>query len=123
LQRVGKFHYFVDADSELRANGSLNMTASAPTTGPYAGILMFEKTLDAANKKKKQQYIFNGSMSEKLEGLIYLPNRNATYNSKTNVSGNKTSIYVNTMLINSASWKLSPTTSGGGGSDEVRLWQ
>jgi Flp pilus assembly protein TadG len=122
INAPGVTFYFVDADSEIRANGSLTMTATAPASGPYAGILMFEKTSDAANNKKKQQYIFNGSMSERLEGVIYLPNRNVTYNSKTNVSGNKTSIYVNTMLINSASWKLFPTTPAGG-ADEVRLTQ
>jgi hypothetical protein len=82
---------------------------------------MFEKTSDANNNRNKRQYIFNGSISERLEGLIYLPNRDVTYNSKTNVTGNKTTLYVNTMMINSAEWKLSPAGAGSAGADMVRL--
>ncbi|MGL4406296.1 MAG: TadE/TadG family type IV pilus assembly protein, partial [Notoacmeibacter sp.] len=74
--------------------------------GTYAGMLMFEKTSDASNNNNKRQYIFNGSNGEQLEGAIYLPNRDVTYNSTTNVTGNKTTIVVNTMIVNSANWKL-----------------
>ncbi|NJR14203.1 MAG: pilus assembly protein, partial [Phyllobacteriaceae bacterium] len=82
----GVTFYFPDTDSEIRANGALTMTAKAPASGPYAGILMFEKTSDAGNNANKRQYIFNGSNGEQLEGAIYLPNRDVTYNSTTNVA-------------------------------------
>lgn len=116
----GVTFYFPDTDSEIRANGALTMTAKAPTSGPYAGILMFEKTSDATNNSNKRQYIFNGSNGEQLEGAIYLPNRDVTYNSTTNVSGNKTTIVINTMIVNSANWKLE-STGGSGGGKMVRL--
>ena len=101
----GVTFYFPDVDSEIRANGGLTFKASAPTSGAYKGVLMFEKTSDAAVGSNTRQYIFNGSKGETLEGIIYLPNRDVTYNSTTNQS-NKISMVVNTMIVNSANWSL-----------------
>jgi len=121
----GVTFYYPDVYSEIRANGALSFTASAPLTGDYAGVLMFEKTSDAANNANKQQYVFNGSLGETLTGIIHLPNRDATYNSTTNQTS-KISLVVNTMIMNSANWRLTPYdgagpagTGGGGGT--VRL--
>ena len=121
----GVTFYFPDVYSEIRANGALKFTASAPTTGDYAGILMFEKTSDPANNAQKQQYVFNGSNGEELTGIIHLPNRNATYNSTTNQT-NRISLVVNTLIMNSANWKLTPydgpgSGSPGGAGGDVRL--
>ncbi|GEO83249.1 hypothetical protein GCM10007920_01400 [Ciceribacter naphthalenivorans] len=107
----GVSFYFPDVNSEIRANGELTFTATAPTTGTYKGLLMFEKTSDASNNANKQQYIFNGSKGEILEGIIYLPNRNVTYNSTTN-QVNRITLVVNQMIMNSSNWLLEPYTSG-----------
>ncbi len=115
----GVTFYFPDTDSEIRANGGLTFTASAPTKGAYKGILMFEKTSDAANNARKQQYIFNGSKGETLEGVIHLPNRDVTYNSSTNQT-NKITLVVNTMIMNSSNWRVEPFAgSAGSGDGEV----
>jgi Flp pilus assembly protein TadG len=119
VNAAGVTFYFPDVNSEIRANGALTFTASAPTTGTYKGVLMFEKTSNAANNANKTQYIFNGSNGENLEGIIYLPNRNVTYNSTTNVT-EKISMVVNQMIINSANWKVS-AYGGSSGKDGVRL--
>ena len=119
----GVTFYYPDVNSEIRANGGLKFTASAPTTGDYAGILMFEKTSDASNNASKQQYIFNGSLGETLTGVIHLPNRDATYNSTTNQTS-KITLVVNSLIMNSANWDLSPYNGPGGtgGAEEgVRL--
>jgi len=119
----GVTFYFPDVYSEIRANGGLTFNASAPIKGDYAGILMFEKTSDTANNSQKQQYVFNGSKGETLTGIIHLPNRDAVYNSTTNQT-NKISLVVNTLIMNSANWKLSPYEGpgGSGGADEnIRL--
>lgn len=118
----GVTFYFPDVNSEIRANGGLTFTATAPTSGAYKGILMFENTSNASNSTNKQQYIFNGSKGEKLEGIIHLPNRDVVYNSTTN-QANKISMVVNTMIINSANWQLEPYSSAGsgGGTQSVRL--
>lgn len=114
----GVTFYFPDTSSEIRANGSLKFTATAPTSGTYKGVLMFEKTSNASNNANKTQYIFNGSKGETLKGIIYLPNRNVTYNSTTNVTA-QISMVVNQIIMNSASWTIAPfvdssSTSSGG---------
>lgn len=111
----GVTFYFPDANSELRANGQLRIKATAPTSGPYAGILMFEKP--GANKTP---FIFNGSLGEQLEGIIYLPNRNVTYNSKTNVQSNQISLVANTVIVNDANWNFQGF--GGGGNEERSVY-
>ena len=108
----GVTFYFPDTNSEIRANGALTFTGTAPTSGLYKGILMFEKTSNIANNANKTQYIFNGSNGETLEGIIYLPNRNVTYNSTTNVAA-KISMVVNQIIFNSANWQIEPYTGGG----------
>ncbi len=120
--------YFPDVNSEIRANGGLTFNASAPTSGPYGGLLMFESTSSASNNSNKQQYIFNGSVSETLSGIIYLPNRNVTYNSKTNQTS-RINMVVNTMIMNSSNWNIEPYEGGSSssqpgsssGSSAVRL--
>ncbi|WP_137154003.1 TadE/TadG family type IV pilus assembly protein [Rhizobium sp. FKL33] len=119
VNATGVTFYFPDVNSEIRANGGLKFTASAPTSGTYKGVLMFEKTSNANNNANKTQYIFNGSNGENLEGIIYLPNRNVTYNSTTNVT-EKISMVVNQMIINSANWKVS-AYGGSSGSAGARL--
>ncbi|RWN36744.1 MAG: pilus assembly protein [Mesorhizobium sp.] len=103
----GVTFYFPDTDSMIQANGALTITASAPSSGAYKDILMLEKTSDPANNANKRQYVFNGSNGESLTGIIYLPNRDVTYNSTTNITSSKISMVVNTMIINSANWKFS----------------
>jgi Flp pilus assembly protein TadG len=118
----GVTFYFPDTNSEIRANGALKFTGKAPTSGTYKGVLMFEKTSNAANNANKTQYIFNGSNGETLEGIIYLPNRNVTYNSTTNVTA-KISMVVNQIIFNSANWRLEPYDGGASAAKNVRLME
>lgn len=117
----GVTFYFADRNSKIQANGALTLRATAPTSGAYADILMFEKTSDAASNPWTQQFVFNGSNSEYLEGVIHLPYRDVTYNSTTNVSANKLSMIVNTLIVNSANWKFGPSGSQEGANQSVYL--
>lgn len=112
VKAEGVTFYFPDVNSEIRANGGLTFTASAPTSGIYKDILMFEKTSDASNNRYPQQYIFNGSKGEFLKGIIHLPNRDVTYNSTTNQTNNIT-LVVNSIIMNSSNWKIEPLQAGG----------
>jgi len=109
----GVTFYFADRNSKIQANGALTMRATAPTSGTYKGILMFEKWSDAASNPWTQQFVFNGSKGEYLEGVIYLPYRDVTYNSTTNISASKLSMVVNTLIVNSANWTYEGFGSGG----------
>jgi hypothetical protein len=111
VKAEGVTFYFPDVNSEIRANGGLTFTATAPTSGAYKDILMFEKTSDANNNRYPQQYIFNGSKGEILKGIIHLPNRDVVYNSTTNQTNNIT-LVVNTIIMNSANWKIEPLAAG-----------
>jgi hypothetical protein len=112
----GVTFYFPDTSSELRANGQLRIKATAPTSGPYAGILMFEKP-----GSNKGAFIFNGSLGEELDGVIYLPNRNVIYNSKTNIQSNRISLVANTVIVNNANWNFQGFGGGGGEERSVYL--
>jgi hypothetical protein len=111
VKAEGVTFYFPDVNSEIRANGGLSFTASAPTSGTYKGILMYEKTSDSSNNRYPQQYVFNGSKGEKLEGIIHLPNRDVTYNSTTNQTS-KVTLVVNSIIMNSSNWNIEPYSGG-----------
>ncbi|WP_280164078.1 Tad domain-containing protein [Rhizobium sp. RU36D] len=115
VKAEGVTFYFADVNSEIRINGGVKFTGTAPTSGTYKGILMFENTSNAANAANKQQYIFNGSLGEVLQGIIYLPNRDVTYNSTTN-QVSEISLVVNTIIMNSANWLVEPYTGNSGNS-------
>lgn len=103
----GVTFYFPDVDSEIRANGGIEATLAAPTSGPYAGILMYEKS-QPAGFAPRRQYVFNGSRGERLEGLIYLPYRDATYNSQSTVQASRLQMIFNTLIVNDVNWKVEP---------------
>lgn len=113
VKAEGVTFYFPDVNSEIRANGGLSFTASAPISGTYKGILMYEKTSDASNNRYPQQYVFNGSKGETLEGIIHLPNRDVTYNSTTNQTS-KVTLVVNSIIMNSSNWNIEPYMGGSG---------
>ena len=112
----GVTFYFADT-SKIQFNSGMNMTLAAPTSGPYSGILMYEKSGLALS-----QFVFNDSVSESLNGLIYLPSRNVTFNSTSSVSSQQMTLVADTAIFNSVNWNLSasarniPGTGGGGSS-------
>lgn len=116
----GVTFYFPDTDSGLRSNGGITFTGTAPDKGTYAGVLMFEKTSNAANNANKRQYIFNGSKGETLSGIIHLPNRDVVYNSVSNQVAT-ISLVANTMIINQANWKIEPYTGKGAAGASVTV--
>lgn len=105
----GVTFYFPNSDSELRPNGGVTTIMKAPTSGPYKGILMFETPT-----KKNAPFIFNGSISEQLEGVIYLPSRDVTFNSNTK-QVSKITLVVNSAIMNPNDWKIEPYDGGLGG--------
>jgi len=110
---TGVTFYLVDQNATLTFNGNVTTKLSAPTSGTYANILMFEPGgLSSTNLP------INGTRGSRIQGLLYLPSRNVTINSVSNVSADKITMVFATLIFNSLNWtfdagNLAMTSSGG----------
>ncbi|WP_257166114.1 pilus assembly protein TadG-related protein [Bradyrhizobium sp. SRS-191] len=103
----GVTFYLVDQNATLTFNGNVNATLSAPTTGTYANILIYEPGgLSATNLP------INGSSSSSYTGLMYLPSRNVTINSVSTMSSNSVTMVFNTLILNQTNWSIAPGALG-----------
>jgi len=94
--------YFADS-SNIQFNSGMNMNLSAPATGTYAGILFYEK-----DGLSDSNFVFNDRVSETLSGLIYLPSRNITFNSTSNMTTPQITLIANSAIFDTLNWTLSP---------------
>lgn len=71
---------YLQGSARLHVNGSAEIVLSAPTSGPYSGILFFgdRTSLGGSN-------IFNGTASSSLTGALYFPSQAVEY--RGNFSG------------------------------------
>jgi Flp pilus assembly protein TadG len=97
--------YFADT-SLIQFNSGISAALSAPTAGTYAGILMYEKA-GLANTN----FVFNDSVSNSLQGLIYLPSRNVTFNAKSKLSTDRATLVFNSLILDQTHWGLAPADS------------
>ncbi len=94
--------YFADT-SYMQFNGTAAVNLSAPTSGTYANILMYE----AAGLSTSSFTINGGSATpDCLTGLIYLPSRNLTFNSGASVNAAAITMVVNTLIMDGVTWNL-----------------
>jgi Flp pilus assembly protein TadG len=96
----GVTFYFADT-SYIQFNGSVTLNLTAPTSGTYADLLMYE-----ANGLAKSSFSINATNGATLEGLIWLPSRNLTLNAGASVTSNKLTMVLNTLIANQVSWTL-----------------
>jgi Flp pilus assembly protein TadG len=117
INGTGVTFYFADSNSKIQFNGGVSGSLLAPTSGTYANILMFEPTGLALS-----QFVFDGTNGENLQGLIYLPSRQVTFNSVSNVSSEHITMVVDTLILDSTNFSFqssaekmqsTATTSGG----------
>jgi Flp pilus assembly protein TadG len=112
---TGVTFYFADT-SVIQFNSGISADLTAPTSGDYAGILMYE-----AKGLAKSNFVFNDSVANKLEGLIYLPSRNVTFNAKSQLNTDKATLVFNTLILDQTNWNLEVSSgrsisgSGSGG--------
>jgi hypothetical protein len=100
---AGVTFYLVDQNATITFNGNVNASLSAPTSGTYADILMFEPTgLSNTNLP------INGTSGSNFTGLMYLPSRDVTINSVSNVSSNSITMVFSTLILNSTNWSIAP---------------
>ncbi|HTO62159.1 MAG TPA: TadE/TadG family type IV pilus assembly protein [Bradyrhizobium sp.] len=95
--------YFADQNSYIQFNSNVTANLSAPTSGTYANILMYEPTgLSTTN------LVFDGTTGSSFTGLIYLPSREVTINSTSTVSSNAVTMVFSTLILNATSWTIAP---------------
>lgn len=98
---TGVTFYFADANSYIQINGGVTATLTAPTSGTYSDILMFEPAGLA-----ESSFTINGGPSHIFRGLVYLPSRNITFNDMSNVTAEQLTIVVNSVILNTLNWNL-----------------
>lgn len=99
----------------------MNTTLSAPGSGTYKGILFFE-----APNLSKSQFIFNNANGNNMDGLIWLPSREMTFNAKSHLQSDSMTMVVHRLILNNTAWNLTPdasnmTTVASSGLTNVRL--
>ena len=92
--------FYVVGTSRIRLNGNVELQLSAPTAGPYSGILFFgDRSSTGVN------HVINGTAASYLQGAIYAPTGDIQYSGGgTGGSGGCTQIigYTVTMTGNSS---------------------
>jgi Flp pilus assembly protein TadG len=101
LSGTGVTFYFADANSKIQFNGGASGTLLAPTSGTYANILIFEP-----DGLGQSQVVFDCTNGENLQGLIYLPSRQVTFNSVSNVSSEQITMVVDTLILDSTNFSF-----------------
>jgi Flp pilus assembly protein TadG len=85
--------YFTSSGS-ITVNGATNFNLTAPTTGTYAGILMFQDRADTA------QATINGSNTSTLQGSLYFPDAPLVFNGSSGTNAAYTIIIAQSITFN-----------------------
>lgn len=97
--------YFAD-QSKIQFNSAVAADLKAPTSGPYADVILFEKEGLA-----RSHFVLDDSRGFNLTGLIYLPSRDTIFNSASNLAAKEFTLVVNTLILDDTNWQLSPDSS------------
>jgi hypothetical protein len=84
---------FYFSSGSLTMNGSSSANFVAPTTGTYAGILIFQKPTDT------NTVIVNGNSTSVWQGTLYAPGAQLLLNGGSNLAA-YTIVVVNTVIVN-----------------------
>lgn len=98
----GVTFYLVDQNAMIHFNSTTSATLSAPTTGTYANILIYEPA------GLSSSYSTIDSSTLNLTGLIYMPSRKLTANSTSNLTSTGLSMVLSTLTLNSTNWMIAP---------------
>jgi type II secretory pathway pseudopilin PulG len=100
----GVMLYLNGANAKVTANSDVTFNLSAPTTGAYAGIALFQtRTSSAASA---QGLVVNSRVGGKIEGVVYMPHTRFVLNSDVGLNASYTIFIGDTLQLNGAS-KLS----------------
>jgi hypothetical protein len=109
---TGVTFYFTNTSSGLSFNQGTKISLSAPTSGTYANILMYEP-----DGLSQTSLALDGSASTHfLQGLIYLPSRGITFNSSSNVTTDSLTLVARDLTFDTMTWSIAPSPFAIGGS-------
>jgi Flp pilus assembly protein TadG len=103
----GVTFYYADSSSYIQFNSNVGVNLSAPTSGTYANVLMFEP-----DGLSTSSFAIDGSSSAHLlQGLIYLPSRNITFNSTANVTTDDMTLVAHQVIFDTLTWSIAPSSN------------
>ncbi|MGA2594118.1 MAG: pilus assembly protein TadG-related protein [Bryobacteraceae bacterium] len=95
----------------ITGSGTGGFNLSAPTTGTYQGVVLFEDRSDSSG------ITLSGSTGTQVSGLVYMPKGNLTYSGDSGTSGVVSTLVVNAITFSGSSYiQQAATTAYGGGS-------
>jgi Flp pilus assembly protein TadG len=94
----GVTFYFEDSNSYIQNQANASFSIKAPTSGPYAGIAMFEK-----EGLGPSSFGLTAASNGNLEGLFYLPSRDLTLNSSSSIDARRMTLVANSLTMDSSS--------------------
>jgi len=103
---TGVTFYFADSSSYIQLNSGVTVNLSAPTSGAYANILIYEPP-----GLSNSAFTINAGADQTINGLIYLPSRQLTFNAGSNLTSDAMTMVVRQLILNSNSpgtWRLAP---------------
>ncbi len=97
------------ADGKISVNGSASLSLSAPQTGDYAGMLMMSA------RSNTSPHVFNGNGATDLNGVLYFPYGDLTYNGNNATTSTCMRIVADTITMSGNSKIRSDCTAELGG--------
>jgi Flp pilus assembly protein TadG len=98
----GVTFYFADT-SKIQFNSAMDTELEAPKSGSFKGILFYE-----AMGLGKSDFIFNNAVKNRMDGLIYLPSRNVTFNADSKMGNDNATIVVHRLIWNNITMNIQP---------------
>lgn len=107
---TGVTFYFADS-SRIQFNSAVAADMTSPTSGTYAGIFIFEP-----DGLSRSPFVLDDSRGMNVTGLIYLPSRDMTFNSASNLTDKSITLVTDTLILDQTRWNLSSSAGGSTGS-------
>ncbi len=98
----GVTFYFADT-SKIQFNSGVSVDLRAPQAGPYRNLLMFEAPDLAASA-----FIFNDARTMRLDGVVWLPSRDMTFNSGSKLDSDGLMMGVHGLTLDQTDWTVAP---------------
>jgi len=99
---AGVTFYFADT-SRFQFNSGAWIDLRAPLAGPYRNLLMFEAPAMAPSP-----FIFDDARAMRLDGVVWLPSRDMTFNSGSKLDSTGLMLGVHGLVLDRTDWTIAP---------------